>query len=86
MNLDNPAVQMLIQAVRVANPRAIDAVRLLRAFKVIIASHRSACATSSLNQALIDLASAMRRLLSEYRHSFNKEENHEHLELGGQTF
>lgn len=86
LNLDNPAVQMLIQAVRVANPRAIDAVRLLRAFKVIIASHRSACATSSLNQALIDLASAMRRLLSEYRHSFNKEENHEHLELGGQTF
>ncbi|WP_296260526.1 MULTISPECIES: ATP-binding protein [unclassified Pseudomonas] len=63
LNLDNPAIQALIQAVGVGNPQSVDAARLLKAFKVIIAGQGNAPAAPSLNQALIDLAGAVQRLL-----------------------
>jgi molecular chaperone HtpG len=64
LNLDNPAVQALLQAVRGSNPRAAQAVRLLRSFKVIIAGQGHGKGAPSLQQALADLAVSVRQLLT----------------------
>jgi len=63
LNLDNPAIQALIQAAQDDNPRAGHAAQLLKAFKVIIAGQGNGPAGPSLNQALIDLAGAVQQLL-----------------------
>jgi len=64
LNLDNPAVQALLQAVREGNPRAAQAVRLLKSFKIIIAGQSHGKGASPLQQALADLAAAVQQLLT----------------------
>jgi molecular chaperone HtpG len=62
VNLDNPAVVRLLQAVRADEPNAAIAARLLKAFKNIL-DGQGAHAPSTLNRALLDLAASVERLI-----------------------
>ncbi len=64
INLDNPAIQALLDAHRQGNPRSASAARLLRAFKRIMASHNDKENASQLGSALADLAVAVHDLLA----------------------
>ena len=63
MNLDNPAVAALLEAVRADDARAPQAVRLLKAFKGIIGRQGQGAAATALQQALGDFADTVRHLL-----------------------
>ncbi|WP_026685684.1 ATP-binding protein [Azovibrio restrictus] len=58
INLDNPAIQTLLRAMAEAPAQAALAARLLKAFKVLMAS-RSPHGEKAPNQALTDLAAAV---------------------------
>lgn len=64
LNLANPAIEALIQAIDGNPPGALDAARLLKAFKVIIAGQATGQAPSALTEALEGLALSMQVLLA----------------------
>jgi len=67
LNLDNPAVQALLAAMRAGNPQAEAAARLLRSLKVIVSAQGRAqdggAASSDLNRAFGDIAEALQQML-----------------------
>ncbi|MBM0212751.1 putative heat shock protein [Pseudomonas syringae pv. maculicola] len=64
LNFANPAIQALIQAVDGNQPGALNAARLLKAFKVIIAGQAALQTPSALTEALEGLAQSMQVLLA----------------------
>jgi molecular chaperone HtpG len=67
LNLDNPAVQALLAAMRAGNPQAASAARLLRSLKVIVSAQGRAqdggAASNDLNRAFGDIADALQQML-----------------------
>jgi len=67
LNLDNPAVQALLAAMRAGNPQAASAARLLRSLKVIVSAQGRAqdggAASNGLNRAFGDIADALQQML-----------------------
>jgi molecular chaperone HtpG len=69
LNLDNPAVQALLQAQRDGHPQAAAAARLLRSLKIIVSAQgrplqRSAATPGpDLNGAFTDIAGALQQML-----------------------
>ncbi|QII28296.1 molecular chaperone HtpG [Stenotrophomonas maltophilia] len=69
LNLDNPAVQALLQAQRDGHPQAASAARLLRSLKIIVSAQgrplqRSAATPGpDLNGAFTDIAGALQQML-----------------------
>ncbi|WP_369969297.1 ATP-binding protein [Stenotrophomonas rhizophila] len=67
LNLDNPAVQALLAAMRAGNPQAASAARLLRSLKVIVSAQARAqdggAASNDLNRAFGDIADALQQML-----------------------
>lgn len=72
LNLDNPALQALLDAQRAGNPQAAVAARLLRALKVIVSAQgrtqpqagSTESGVSDLNKAFGDFAGTMTQLLA----------------------
>ncbi len=64
LNLANPAIEALIQSIDGNPPGALNAARLLKAFKVIIAGQSSGQKPSDLTEALEGLAQSMQVLLA----------------------
>ncbi len=63
VNLDNPAIDALLQAMRAGNPHADDAAVLLKAFKTILGHNSHGDGGPSLNRALQQLAASVQRLI-----------------------
>ncbi|KAF1055477.1 MAG: hypothetical protein GAK43_00272 [Stenotrophomonas maltophilia] len=69
LNLDNPAVQALLQAQRSGHPQAASAAGLLRSLKIIVAAQgrplaRDAAAPGpDLNGAFTDIVGALQQML-----------------------
>lgn len=72
LNLDNPALQALLDAQRAGNPQAAVAARLLRALKVIVSAQgrtqpqagSTESGVSDLNKAFGDFAGTVTQLLA----------------------
>lgn len=64
LNLANPAIAALLQAIDEQSPGALDAARLLKAFKVIMAGHSAGQTPSALAEALEGLGQSMQVLLA----------------------
>lgn len=67
LNLDNPAVQALLAAMRSGNPQAEAAARLLRSLKIIVSAQGRAqdagAGSADLNRAFADIAVALQQML-----------------------
>lgn len=64
LNLANPAIEALIQSIDCNSSGALDAVRLLKAFKVIIAGQAAGQTPADLTEALDGLTQTMQTLLT----------------------